>query len=139
MTITRPRKLFVNLPVQDLRRSTQFFTSLGFVFHPRLTDERGACMIVGAECSVMLLSHEFFQTFTRKALCDAQQRTEGIFALTCDSEEEVDSMVEAALAAGGTRAMDPVRHGSFMYGWSFYDLDHHHWEVLHLNPAALAS
>ena len=23
----------------------------------------------------------------------------------------------------------------FMYGWSFYDLDGHHWEVLWVKPA----
>ncbi len=29
---------------------------------------------------------------------------------------------------GDTHA-DPQEHG-FMYGWSFYDLDGHHWEVM---------
>ena len=29
--------------------------------------------------------------------------------------------------------MDPQDHG-FMYGWSFYDLDGHHWEVLWMDP-----
>ena len=38
----------------------------------------------------------------------------------------VDEMVHKAIAAGGKHAMDPVDHG-FMYGWSFYDLDGHHW------------
>ena len=42
-------------------------------------------------------------------------------------------MVNKAIAAGGKRAMDPQDHG-FMYGWSFYDLDGHHWEVLWMDP-----
>jgi predicted lactoylglutathione lyase len=31
--------------------------------------------------------------------------------------------------------MDAMDHG-FMYGWSFYDLDGHHWEVLWMDPNA---
>ena len=52
--------------------------------------------------------------------------------------QEVDEMVKKAVAAGGKHAMDPMDHG-FMYGWSFYDLDGHHWEVLWMDPAAIAS
>jgi hypothetical protein len=43
-----------------------------------------------------------------------------------------------ALAQGGTHAMAPQDHG-FMYGWSFYDLDGHHWEVLCMDPTAAQS
>ena len=32
--------------------------------------------------------------------------------------------------------MDPMDQG-FMYTWSFYDLDRHHWEVLWMDPAAI--
>lgn len=139
MNTTKPRKLFVNLPVADLPRSIEFFKKLGFAFNANFTDDKGACMVVSDDCSVMLLTQAFFKTFTKKELCDATQRTEGLFALSCESDAEVDSMVATALAAGGKPAMDPVRHGDFMYGWSFYDLDEHHWEVLHMNPAALPS
>ena len=31
--------------------------------------------------------------------------------------------------------MEPQDHG-FMYGWSFYDLDGHHWEVIWMHPKA---
>jgi predicted lactoylglutathione lyase len=45
-------------------------------------------------------------------------------------------MVRTALSAGGKHAMDPQDHG-FMYGWSFYDPDGHHWEVLWMNEKAM--
>ena len=44
-------------------------------------------------------------------------------------EPVVDELVNTAFTAGGAPAMDPVDHG-FMYAWSFYDPDGHHWEVL---------
>jgi len=33
--------------------------------------------------------------------------------------------------------MDPQDHG-FMYGWSYYDIDGYNWEVLWMDPKAIA-
>ena len=137
MTATSARKMFVNLPVRDLKRSIEFFTRLGFTFNPRFTDEQATCMIVSEEAFVMLLVRERFRDFTKKQLCDTSTHTEGLVALSCASRAEVDQMVKTAIAAGGTHAVDPIDHG-FMYGWSFYDLDGHHWEVFHMDPQAVA-
>jgi predicted lactoylglutathione lyase len=49
----------------------------------------------------------------------------------------VDELVGKAIAAGGKHAMDPVDHG-FMYGWSFYDVDGHHWELMWMDSKAVA-
>lgn len=136
MKANRPRKIFINLPVSDLNRSVEFFTKLGFAFDPRFTDENATCMIVSDEAFVMLLVEERFKDFAKKQICDARTLTEGIFALTADSRAEVDELVKTAIAAGGTHAAEPMDHG-FMYGWSFYDPDGHHWEVFHMDPAAI--
>ncbi len=135
MAGTQARKIFVNLAVRDLKRSMEFFTKLGFSFNPKFTDERAACMIVGEEAFVMLLTEPFFKTFTKRDICDTSRQTEGLFALSCGSRAEVDAMVKTAIAAGGRAAMEPMDHG-FMYGWSFYDLDGHHWEVFWMDPTA---
>ena len=128
------RKLFVNLPVRDLKKAKQFFSELGFTYNPQFTDDNAACMIISDEASVMLLTHPFFRGFTKNAICDTASHTEGLFALSCSSREEVDTMVKRALAAGGSPAMDAQDHG-FMYAWSFYDVDGHHWEVLWMDPS----
>jgi predicted lactoylglutathione lyase len=133
MSASHPRKIFVNLPVRDLKKSMAFFSSLGFEFNRQFTDEKAACMILSDEAYVMLLSEPFFKTFTKRELCDTGRQTEGLFALSCANRAEVDELVTKAIAAGGTHAMDPQDHG-FMYGWSFYDLDGHHWEVLWMDP-----
>jgi predicted lactoylglutathione lyase len=129
------RKLFVNLAVRDLDRSKEFFARLGFTFNPQFTDENAACMIVSDESFVMLLREPFFSTFTERAICDTSRSTEGLFYLSCESREEVDRLVATAVAGGGKHAMPAQDHGS-MYGWSFYDLDGHHWEVAWMDPAA---
>lgn len=130
------RKVFINLPVRDLEKSMNFFRSLGFEFNKQFTDDKAACMVLSEEGFVMLLREPFFQSFTDKQICDTSTHNEGLFALSCESRTEVNELVEKALAAGGKRAKDPVDHG-FMYGWSFYDLDGHHWEVLWMDPAAI--
>ena len=132
MTQRRSRKLFVNLPVRDLQRSKEFFSRLGFEFDPKFTDENATCMIVSEEAFVMLLTEPFFKTFTKKELCTSSQ-TEGLFALSCESREEVEAMLKKAVEAGGRPAMDSKDHG-YMYVSSFYDLDDHHWEVLWMDP-----
>jgi uncharacterized protein len=136
MAATNGRKILVNLAVRDLQASMNFFSTLGFAFNPQFTDDKAASMIVSDEAFVMLLTEPFFRTFTRRQPCDTAKQTEGLFALSCASRGEVDDIVRKAIDAGGTHAMDPQDHG-FMYGWSFYDPDGHHWEVVWMDPAAL--
>jgi uncharacterized protein len=136
MAIKNARKLFVNFPVRDLKKSMEFFSKLGFEFNPQFTDDKAACMIIGEDAFAMLLREEFFKTFTKRELCDTTRQNEALFALSCTSRAEVDELVKKAVAAGGKHAMDPMDHG-FMYAWSFYDLDGHHWEVLWMDPSAI--
>ena len=70
----------------------------------------------------IFLAEPFFRTFTPREPCDTRRYTEGLFAISCASRDEVDTMVRTAVARGGTYALEPQDHRSF-YGWSFYDLD----------------
>ncbi len=129
-------KIFVNLPVQKLDRSVEFFTKLGFTFNAEFTDETATCMIVSEDIFVMLLTHEKFQTFTPKAICDATKSTEVLVCLSTESRKEVDEMVQGAIAAGGTTYNEPQDHG-FMYAHGFQDLDGHIWELAYMEPSAI--
>lgn len=132
------RKLFVNLAVNDLARSVEFFDALGFAFDPRFTDETATCMIVSDEAYVMLLVEDRFADFTNKHLSDPKVQTEAIVAVSAESREEVDDLAEKALAAGGSPANDPYDLG-FMYGRSFNDPDGHLWEVIWMDASAVES
>ena len=130
-----PTKIFVNLPVRDLDKSVDFFTSLGFGFNPQFTDEKATCMIVGEDIYVMLLVEQFFKTFTKKQIADASQSTEVILALSAGSRTEVDEMIRKAVEAGGVVPGEPQDQG-WMYGQGFQDPDGHLWEVIYMDPAA---
>jgi predicted lactoylglutathione lyase len=129
-------KVFVNLPVQNLDRSIEYFTKLGFAFDPKFTDETATCMSVTEDVAIMLLVAEKFKMFTPKDICDAKRFTEVLVCLSLDSRAKVDEMVRNAVSAGGTVYSDPQDYG-FMYGHGFQDLDHHIWEVIYMEPSPI--
>jgi uncharacterized protein len=133
-----PRKLFVNIAVADLQRSVDFFEALGFTFNAQFTNETCTAMLVGEDAYFMLLTKERFASFSKRPLGDPSQTTNSLYALAVESRASVDEMVETAVANGGAHALEPQDHG-FMYGWSFYDPDGHHWEVFWMDPSVPVS
>ena len=130
------KQIFVNLPVKDLGKTLEFFKKLGFEFNPQFTDENATCMVVNENIFVMLLVEKFFKTFTQKEICDTSKNTEVIIALSTESREKVDQMLENVIKAGGKESRKPQDHG-WMYGRSFEDLDGHIWEIIYMNEKAL--
>ncbi|MFB6776662.1 VOC family protein [Streptomyces sp. NPDC056352] len=128
--------IFVNLPVEDLETTKGFFAKLGFSCNPQFSDESTACLVISDTIFAMLLTEPRFKEFTKKEVADASKSTEVIIALSAESREKVDELVDTALASGGSPANEPIDHG-FMYGRSFQDPDHHIWEVMWMDPAAV--
>ena len=129
-------KIFINLPVKDLQKTIAFFTKLGFSFNAQFTNENAACMIINDEAFVMLLVEAFFQSFTPKTLVNAHQQTEALAALSAESRERVDELINIAIAAGSSEVRAPEDHG-FMYSRSINDLDGHIWEFFWMDPKAV--
>ena len=129
-------KIFVNLPVKDLKKSMEFFIKLGYTFNEQFTDETAACMVIAEDIFAMLLIEAKFKGFTPNAICDARKSTEVLVALSCDTRDQVDETVRKAVAAGGNTYNKPQDHG-FMYGHGFQDLDGHIWEVFFMEPSAI--
>jgi predicted lactoylglutathione lyase len=127
--------IFVNLPVKNLPRSRAFFEGLGYHFNPQFSNDQGACLVISDTIHAMLLTEPFFQTFTKKPISDAKKSTEVLICLSCESREEVDSLVGKAVAGGATVPNEKQDHG-FMYGHGFEDLDGHVWELMYMDPNA---
>jgi predicted lactoylglutathione lyase len=117
-------QIFVNLAVKDLNKSVEFFTQLGYTFNPKFTSET---------IYIMLLTEAFFQTFTPKKIVNAHESVECSIALSMESKDAVNEMVDKAVAAGGT-IPNPATDYGFMYQHSFDDLDGHHWEYMWMDP-----
>jgi predicted lactoylglutathione lyase len=126
--------IFVNLAVKDLERSKRFWTDLGYAFNPQFTDDNAACLVISDTIYAMLLTERFFNTFTPRKIADTATTAEVILALSVESREAVDQVVERAMKIGGTKAYEPQDLG-FMYSRSINDPDGHIWEFVWMDPA----
>jgi uncharacterized protein len=128
---------FINLPVKDLRKTTEFFTSLGFTFDPVFTDENATRMIISDDTSAMLVTEPFFKGFIAPLeIADTSKAREVIVGLSADSREQVDELVDRALAGGAELLGEPQDDG-FMYMRGFRDLDGHQWSFIHMDMSAI--
>lgn len=129
--------IFVNLPVESLQRSREFYEALGYSINPMFSDENGACVVLSDTIYVMLLTREFFGSFIPShAVADPSQAIGAQYALSMESREDADALVERAVAAGGTSF--ERRDLGFMYSRAFADPDGHYWEPFWMDPVAAA-
>jgi predicted lactoylglutathione lyase len=135
------RMIFVNLPVRDLERSKTFYEAIGFRNEPKFTNNDAAMMVLSDAISVMLLTHRFYATFTRKPIADASNSSQVLLCISCESPAEVDRIVEAAAASGGKidqSLKSETEPGAPMYGRDFEDPDGHQWEPMWMDPSFAA-
>ena len=131
------KMIFINLPVTDLDRSITFYEAVGGRKEPKFSNERAAMIVLSDAIHVMLLTHDFYKTFTGKPIADAHQSSQVLLALSADSTAEVDATIGKAAAAGGKADPGPKQEmGELMYGRSFEDPDGHHWEIMWMDAGA---
>ena len=131
------RMIFINLPVADLALSRRFYEAIGARNEPRFTNDQAAAMVLSDTIHVMLLTHDFYRTFTGKPIADAHETSQVLLCISCDEPGEVDRLVEAAAGAGGKADPGPKQDmGGMMYSRSFEDPDGHHWELMWMDATA---
>lgn len=128
---------FINLPVKDLAKASEFFTKLGFEFDQQFTDENATRMIISEDASVMLVVEPFFKGFiSPQDITDTSRTREVIVGLSADSREQVDDLVGKAVA-GGAQGLGEPQDDGFMYMSGFRDLDGHQWSFIYMDMSAL--
>jgi uncharacterized protein len=130
-----PASIFVSYPTADLDRSKAFYTALGATINPLFTDENAACLVWEENIYFMMLKREFFATFTDKQVADPATTAQVQSAFTRDSREDVDTVIEAGLNAGGSE------HGAaqdlgFMYSRDLEDPDGNVVSFFYMDPKA---
>ena len=84
----------------------------------------------------MVLTREYFSTFTDKQMIDTTTQAQTTIALTRDSRDAVDAVLAKGLAAGGTEPRDAQDYG-FMYSRDLEDPDGNILGFLFMEPAAV--
>ncbi len=126
------KQIFINLAVNDLQKSFDFYSALGFTNNPQFSDDNGKCMVWSESIYVMLLTHEKFKTFTSKAIADTKSKIAGLFSLSLNSIDEVNSTVTKGLKFGGIEVGE-LRDYGFMQQRTIEDFDGHTWEIFYMD------
>lgn len=131
------KAIFVNLPVADLDRATQFYEAIGCTRNAQFSDHKASSMVWSEHVTFQLLAREYFSDFVTRPVADAHATAQVILCLSCGAREEVDWLVETAREAGGRSDPRAPVEFDFLYNRAFEDPDGHLFEVAWLNPAVM--
>lgn len=127
-------KVFINLPVSNLAKSKDFYTSFGWTLNPDFSNDDAGAVTISDTIHLMILSHQHWTRFTDKPIADTVATSAVINAISVDDPGQIDTLVEQAVAAGASEGKS--QELGFMRSRSFTDPDGHIWEVMWLDPIA---
>ena len=128
------KQIFINLAVTDLQESMEFYTALGFDFNPQFSDDEGKCMSWSESIFVMLLTRKKFGNFATKPIADTKANVAGLFSLSVESFDEVNTIMVNGLQGGGIEPNEMLDYG-FMQQRTIEDFDGHTSEIFYLDPS----
>ncbi len=131
------KTIFINLPVTDLAAATRFYEAIGCEKNEQFSDHQSSSMVWSDTITFQLLANDYFSTFTPKKIADAHATSEVLLALTRESREQVDAIVEAAAASGGKADIREPQDLGWLYNRSFEDPDGHVFEAISMDAEAV--
>lgn len=126
------KQIFINLAVKDPQKSMALYTAMGFTNNPQFSDDSGKCMVWSDNIFVMLLSHEKFAGFATKPLADTKSALAGLFSLSMESVDDMNTLMTNGLNAGGIEPHE-FRDYGFMQQRTIEDFDGHTWEIFYMD------
>ncbi|ALS00988.1 glyoxalase [Enterococcus silesiacus] len=94
--------VFVNFPVTDVARSTEFYEKLGFKKNQEFSTAETSSMVWDDNFWIMLLNHEFYSKFIKdKKIADTKTTSGALIAFSMESADAVKKFGETAKANGG--------------------------------------
>ncbi|WP_321388636.1 VOC family protein [uncultured Enterococcus sp.] len=94
--------VFVNFPVTDVQRSTEFYQALGFVQNKDFSNEQTSSMVWDDNFWIMLLDYDFYKQFIKdKKIADTKTTSGVLTAFSMESADAVKKFAEIAKLNGG--------------------------------------
>jgi uncharacterized protein len=126
-----PKKIWSNLAVSDLERTTKFYTELGFKSNGN--SKELTSFFVGENDFVMhFFLKDILKTNIKGEIADSQKVNEVIFTLSAKSKDQVDNWAKEVERAGGKIISKPEEFGKGYYGFVFADPDGHRFNVFYM-------
>jgi predicted lactoylglutathione lyase len=132
------KAIYIALPVTDLTASTRFYEVIGCSRNAQFSDDKSSTMNWSETITFQLQVKEYFATYAPHAVADATKSTQVLLTLTCDSREEVDSIVATAAASGGKTGFRDDTDLGWLYNRAFTDPNGHVFEAVWIDMSAMA-
>lgn len=127
------KQIFINLPVENIETSMDFYTQLGFSNKPLFSDDQQKCMVWSDHIYVMLMSHDQFRAYSNRDVSN-ERNINAYFTLLVQSLDVVNNIVDGGLKAGGKEPSPMIDEG-FMQVRRIEDLDGHSWHIVFMDLA----
>ena len=124
----RTRRIWANLGVENLERSSKFYSDLGFKSNGE-SDELTSFFFGEEDFIIHFFRKEILKDGMKGEILDLSSGNEIIFTLSAGSREEVDSWEEEVRKAGGSIISEAEEFGKGYYGFVFADPDGHRFNV----------
>jgi uncharacterized protein len=126
-----PKKIWCNLAVSDLERTTKFYTTLGF--KPNGKSKELTSFMIGENNFIMhFFLKDILQSFIKGEIADSQKANEVVFTLSAESKDHTDKWAKEVERAGGNIISGPEEFGEGYYGFLFADPDGHKFNVFYM-------
>ena len=126
-----PKKIWANLAVSDLDRTTKFYTELGF--RSNGSSKELTSFFVGDDDFVIhFFLKNIIETNMKVKFADLQNTIEVMFTLSAKSKDQVNDWKKEVEKAGGKIISTPEEFGEGYYGFVFADPDGHTFNVFYM-------
>ncbi len=124
----KAKKIWANFSVKDVKRTSEFYTHLGFTPNNPGSYPKLASFLFGDDDFVI---HFFEQGSQIDEYLPAGPKTsEVIFTLSAETQAEVKEWADKVKEAGGTIFHEAGRDQTNHYGFAFADPDGHKFNIL---------
>lgn len=127
-----PKMVWANMAVDNLERTTKFYTDLGFKQNGKPNDQLTSFLFAGNQFIIHFFKKEVLQSNTKMEIVDAHPAGEIMFTLSAESREDVDEWAKEVTKAGGKILSQPEAFGEGYYGFVFADPDGHRFNVFQM-------
>ena len=127
----KPKKIWANVGVSDLERTTKFYTDLGFKSNGASNDLT-SFFVSEDNFIIHFFLKEVLKTNISLDLVDPEKENEIIFTLSAETKEDVDKWAKEVEPAGGKLISKPEAFGEGYYGFVFADPDGHKFNVFYM-------
>ncbi len=131
MNLMKTKKIWANLAVENLDRTTKFYSDLGFTPNGHNTNKELRSFLFGdANFIIHFFVKERFKWAVNGEATDLKLGNEIIFSLSAESKDEVDQWLTVVKKAGGSIFAEPQDYAKG-YFFGFSDPDGHKFNVLY--------